>query len=112
MNGATADPFTRTIRPPKMNSTRKIGTSQYFLRAIRNWTSSLRNDIAIPFVVIASELVGHRAGLGAGRIAHDPVARQVGAPAQRQHVLAEQPQDEADRRDAEEEHGADDQRAD
>src|SRR5712692_1005322 len=111
MNGATADPFTRMIRPPKMNSTRHIGTSQYFLRAIRNWQSSLRNDISVLFVAIASELLGHRAGLRPGRIARDPVARKIGATAQRQHVLAEEPHDQADRRDAEKEHGADDQRA-
>src|SRR5215471_16236866 len=109
MNGATADPFTRMIRPPKMNSTRNIGSSQYFLRAIRNWQSSLRNDITILLVAPASELVGHRAGLRSGRIPHDPVARQIGAPAQRQHVLAEEPHDQADRGDAEEEYGTDDQ---
>src|SRR5580658_2087230 len=108
MKGATADPLTRMISPPKMNSTRNIGTSQYFLRAIRKRQSSAKKDIRVPMGAGGSELVGHATGLRPGRIAYDPVAWQIGATVQRQHVLTEQPHDHADRRHAEEEHRADD----
>src|ERR1700693_3876712 len=98
MNGATAEPFTRMISPPKMNRTRNIGTSQYFLRAIRKRQSSAKKDIRVPTGAGGSELVGHAAGRRPGRIAHDPVAWQIRATAQREHVLAKQPHDQADRR--------------
>src|SRR6202051_1230281 len=112
MNGATAEPFTRMISPPKMNRTRNIGTSQYFLRAIRKRQSSAKKDIRVPTGAGGSELGRHDAGRRAGRIAHDPVARQIGATAQRQHVLAEPSHEHADRRYAEEEHRADDKGTD
>jgi hypothetical protein len=45
MNGAIADPCTRTINPPNTNSNSTMGASQYFLRTRMNSQSSLRNDM-------------------------------------------------------------------
>src|SRR3546814_11465567 len=86
MNGATAEPWVSTTRPPNSTITSSIGSSQNFLRIRRNRHSSARKDIGV------SELIGHgRAGVGLG-VARDPVAGGVGLEAPVQRILAEQPQ--------------------
>src|SRR5438876_516606 len=109
MNGATAEPCARMIRPPNTSSNSTIGASQYFLRTRMNAHSSARNDIPVPIVVAEFgrpelgrlELVLHRLRLRL--IARDPITRQIGTAGERQHILAAQAHDPADRRDAEEE---------
>src|SRR5439155_6666074 len=106
MKGATADPCARMIRPPNTSSSSTMGASQYFLRIRMNAHSSARNDIFVPlrsWRCGSSELVLHRVRLRRRRLAPDPVARQVGAAREREHILAAQPHDPADRRDAEKE---------
>jgi len=44
MNGATADPWLKTINPPKIASTIKIGNNQNFFLAAKKSSSSLIND--------------------------------------------------------------------
>src|SRR3546814_10513698 len=86
MNGATADPWVSTTRPPNSTITSSIGSSQNFLRIRRNRHSSARKDIGV------SELIGHgRAGVGLA-VARNPVAGGLGIEAPVQRILAEQPQ--------------------
>src|SRR5437660_10957471 len=46
MNGATAEPFASTARPPNTTITINTGSSQNFLRSRRNSQNSARNDKA------------------------------------------------------------------
>src|SRR5262249_40001895 len=48
MNGATAVPCARMIRPPNTSSINRIGVSQYFLRTRKNAHSSARIDMMGP----------------------------------------------------------------
>ena len=36
MNGATADPWVKTIKPPKIARTKIIGNNQYFFLTFKN----------------------------------------------------------------------------
>ena len=45
MNGATADPWVRTINPPNKTKTNKIGSSQYFFLTFKNSQNSLINSM-------------------------------------------------------------------
>lgn len=57
MNGAIAEPWLRTIKPPNKASIRNIGNSQYFFLARRNFQNSFKNAMAHR----QSELVFHGA---------------------------------------------------
>ncbi len=45
MNGATAEPLLRTIKPPKIKRTKTIGINQYFFLCLRKSINSNINDI-------------------------------------------------------------------
>src|SRR6185295_11625619 len=92
MNGATAEPCASTIRIPSSSIIAKIGHSQYFFRTRMNAHNSL--SISIAFFL---ELVGHRIGSRAGGLAHDPVRLCREIPLQAQWILAQDPQQRADR---------------
>jgi hypothetical protein len=62
MNGAIAEPWVMTIRPPKTNSMTKIGMSQNFLRARMNVHNSRMIDMTLPSrtsQLVFSELIFH-----------------------------------------------------
>ena len=48
MNGATAEPWARTINAPSIAIIKKSGASQYFLRTRMNFHNSLIKDIRMP----------------------------------------------------------------
>ena len=45
MNGAMADPWVSTIRPPNKTKTTMIGNSQYFFLTFKNSQNSIKKDI-------------------------------------------------------------------
>src|SRR5665647_2707626 len=98
MNGAITEPLVSTTSPPNTTIMINIGSSQNFFRARINRQSSATKSITHP-----SELVFHRLGRRAGRLAHDPVAVGVGLPLQPQQVLAQRAHHEAGRPDRAEE---------
>ena len=53
MNGATADPWLKTIRKPNKKRTIIIGNNQYFFLSLRNSKNSLINSI-IYFIILFS----------------------------------------------------------
>src|SRR5215471_19777341 len=99
MNGATADPCVKMIRPPKNSRNRTIGTSQYFLRIRRNAQNSAINDMAVPPMGI-SKLVLHRFRCRCRRLTCDPVGRKIGTEGERQYILATKTHDPRDWGDA------------
>src|SRR5438309_5854164 len=98
MNGATALPLVRTMRPPNSASITRIGRSQNFFRTRINVQSSATNVI-----VPSSELVRHGLGRRAGWSSHDPVRRFRWIATDPQRILAEPPCKDAHRRDGSEE---------
>lgn len=47
MNGATTEPWLKTIRPPNMKSTIRIGSSQNFFLTLRKFQYSIKKEIII-----------------------------------------------------------------
>ena len=43
MNGATAEPWLKTIKTPNINKIKIIGSSQYFFLSIKNSKNSFKN---------------------------------------------------------------------
>ena len=46
MNGATAEPWLNTIKPPNNTKTNKMGNSQYFFLTFKNSQNSLKKSMA------------------------------------------------------------------
>src|SRR5438445_5733863 len=99
MNGATADPWVSTIKPPNRRSTTTIGSSQNFFRSFMNAQSSMTNSpIASPPPPwkYPSELPGHvRRGAG---WPGDAVRRRVGLEAPLHRISPEAPHEDTHRR--------------
>src|SRR6185503_1887599 len=107
MNGATAEPWERTINPAKAPIMTRIGSSQYFLRSRMYSSNSMIKDI-----VCSLELFRHAAWLGPRRIALDPIsAARVTAP-QCEQILAQGAHQKAHRRDHAVEHDGEHHRTD
>src|SRR6516164_4752729 len=104
MNGATAEIWLNTTRPPSSSITSMMGSSQYFLRTLRKAHSSIRTDIGAP----RSEHVLQALRLRTGRRAMDPVARRLRIPLEAQQVLAREAQQQRGRGDDDEEQDAHD----
>ena len=54
MNGAAAEPWVKTIRPPNTKETTIIGSNQYFFLVRMKAQSSIKNDI-----ILALKLIFH-----------------------------------------------------
>src|SRR6185369_11714446 len=98
MNGAMAEPFVRTTKPPNTAIMMTIGTSQYFLRALRKAQSSRIRDMP------ASELVLEGFCERTWRFAQFPVSPGGRVKAKVQGPLADQPHPQPDRREDRVEH--------
>src|SRR5690348_17123823 len=107
MKGATAEPFTRTMSPPRITMTTRTGISQYFLRALRYRQNSRTNDIWVP-----SELVRHALWIRPRRRAFDPVAARGRVSAEPKRILAEESHQQADRHNARQKYNSDGNRSD
>src|SRR4030095_10747487 len=95
MKGATAVPWVSTVSPPKMAMTTNTGSSQYFLRSSKNAANSRRKE-----TIARSELVHEAVGGRAWRLSRFPVTFALRLEAKPQRVLAAEPHEPADRRDA------------
>src|ERR1041384_3307593 len=107
MNGATALPFVKTIRPPKIPIITRIGKSQNFLRALIKAQSSRASPS-----IFGSELVFHCIRRDTGRVALHPVARRVTVDPQIEKILAERPHNQTHRNDTEDKEKTHDDRVD
>src|SRR3982074_79357 len=107
MKGATAVPWVRTIKPPKITIMTRIGNSQYFLRSRMNAMSSARKAI-----VRILELTFHRGRCWTGLRTRDPVTPSRRRRFQPQGILARQTHQYRDRSDRQKEQQAHDQRID
>src|SRR5262245_16872174 len=96
MKGATAEPFVRTINPPKMAIMMNTGSNQNFFLTLRKAQNSLRK-----LVIDASELVLECFRRRARRRADDPIAHRRRFEFASQWILASQPHQEADGTNAE-----------
>src|SRR6516165_2416687 len=96
MKGATAEPFVRTISPPKMVMTMKTGSSQNFLRTRRKAQNSRRK-----LIIGTSELVLECFRRRTRRRADDPIALRRRLEFAPHRVLTGQPHQEAHGNDAE-----------
>src|ERR1044071_5104367 len=107
MNGATAEPWERTINPANAPIMTRIGSSQYFLRSRMYSSNSVIKDI-----VCSLELFRHAAWLGARRIALDPIAATRFAPSQGEQILPHGAHQKAHGRDHAVEHDGEHDRTD
>src|SRR5690606_1317743 len=92
--GATAEPLVSTISPPNSAMTRRIGSSQNFLRTRMNCQSSPTNVIGT-----SSELLFQAVGGRTGRLACDPVADGARVSARRNGRAAERAHEQTRWRD-------------
>src|SRR5438309_178962 len=83
MNGATAEPLVRMIKPPNTTIITRMGSSQNFLRTRMKRQSSARKSIQRP-----SKLIAHALGRRTGRIANDPIAVPLRLALEPQEFLA------------------------
>src|SRR5689334_23946522 len=98
MNGAMADPLVSTISAPNPTSATMTGSSQNFLRWLRNPHRSRRNSTtsSVRFLEIAGPVCV------SPRVHHRRAARLEGPQTQR--IVTEQPPHEPDGRDDHVEH--------
>src|SRR5215471_6421243 len=107
MNGAIAEPWVSTMSAPTTPMTIRTGSNQNFLRISRKVANSRSVDTAT-----ASELIFHRAGCWARRLAVDPIGPRRRVELKPQRIFAERPHDHADRDDRSHEHHQHDHRRD
>src|SRR5262252_9431061 len=101
MKGATAEPFVRTISPPKIAIMMNTGSSQNFFRTLRNAQNSRRK-----LIIDASELILECLRRRARRRANDPIALRRRLEFASHWILASQPHQETEGTDAEVEQNA------
>src|SRR3979490_2669073 len=106
MNGATAEPWVSTTKPPNIAITSKRGSSHNFLRTRRKCQSSCKNSISTP-----SEQVLHAVRGGSRRCANDPIRLTWLARVGPQRIASARPHDQGSRKNAEEENEAHDDRS-
>src|SRR5580693_1685214 len=97
MKGATALLCANTNSTPNNSIITRMGSSQYFLRVLRNAQNSFRNGNIVSFL----KLISHGLGSRPRRLPRNPV--RPGARSQAQRVFFQDPEQKTDGRDHQEE---------
>lgn len=103
MNGATAEPYVSTIRPPSRTIMIRTGSSQNFLRALMKSQSSAIKDMVTLHLL---ELLFHRRQRGLFQVDFDPVGFRIRVEFLTQQVFATRAHNKACWRDGDKEQDA------